>query len=208
MSLTCVCVSRSASPGALGRNVVLLVSGVLAGGLATTPVLAQSGSSGTPDSAFESSAIVLLRPEAVGSPAVAHQPTTVVVDSKLRGLVDELLQESIAFRRQWQRLTRAPRLSIRIELVHAHRVGDAHAVTDLVTLPDGSLVAVVAVPGGLRRAELIAHEVEHVLERLDGVTVAARHALGDESVRRGTGTFETARAVRVGKIVAGEYRPR
>jgi hypothetical protein len=75
-------------------------------------------------------------------------------------------------------------------------------------LPDGSLLAVVAIPGGLRRAELVAHEVEHVLERLDGVKVASRHALGDGSVRLGSGTFETARAVLVGQMVAGEYRRR
>lgn len=209
MSFICAGVWRPAAPVALSRNVVLLVSCVLGVWLHSTPVLAQPGSPGTPARSFEPSAIDLLRPEIIGSsPAVEDQLATVVVDSKLRALVDDLLQRSTAFRRQWQRLTRVARLSIRIELVHVHRVVGAHAATEVSALPDGSLVAVLAIPGGLRLAELIAHEVEHVLERLDGVKVAARHALGDGSVRRGSGTFETARAVLVGQMVAAEYRRR
>jgi hypothetical protein len=50
--------------------------------------------------------------------------------------------------------------------------------------------------------------VEHILERLDGVRVAHRHALGDASVRRASGAFETARAVLVGRMVAAELQPR
>jgi hypothetical protein len=187
------------------RNVVLLVSCVLGICLHSISLLAQPGSLATPARPFEQSAIDLVMPETIGSSTVvAYQPAAVVVDSKLRALIDDLLQRSTAFRRQWQRLTRVPRLSIRIELVHVHRVGAADAATEVSDLPDGSLVAVVAIPGGVRLAELIAHEVEHVLERLDGVKVAARHALGDRSVRHGSGTFETARAVLVGQMVAAE----
>ena len=109
---------------------------------------------------------------------------------------------------QWHRLMGVRRLSIRIELVHAHHVGDADAATEVSVLPDGSLLAVIAIPGGRRLAELIAHEVEHVLERLDGVKVASRRALGDRSARRGSATFETTRSVLVGQMVAGEYRRR
>jgi hypothetical protein len=148
-------------------------------------------------------------PEAVGvSPGGDRQSVSVTLDAKLQPLIDDLLQRSIAFRRQWQRLTRFPRLSVRIQLVHANHVVNAHAATDVSVQGDGSLLAVIAIPGGTRLPELIAHEVEHVLERLDGVKVAASHALGDGSVRRGSGTFETARAVLVGQMVAREYTPR
>lgn len=132
----------------------------------------------------------------------------VEVDGKLQGLIDDLLQRSPAFRRQWERMLGVPRLSVRIELVHAYRVLDAHAATAVSTLPDGSRLAVVAIPGGSRLAELIAHEMEHILERLDGARVATQHALGDLSIRRASNTFETARAVLVGQMVAAEYRPR
>ena len=149
-------------------------------------------------------------PEVVGARSTASAATaSVVVDAKLQGLIDDLLSRSPAFRRQWQRLERFPRLSIRIELVHANHIGgDAHAATTISVLRDGSLQAAVAIPGGRRLAELVAHEVEHILERLDGVRVDSQHALGDNSVRRASGTFETARAVLVGQLVAKEVRPR
>ena len=148
-------------------------------------------------------------PEAIGvSTRSEPQSASLALDAQLQPLVDDVLRRSIAFRRQWQRLAAVPRLTVRIQLVHAHHVVDAHAATEVSAQPDGSLLAVIAIPGGTRLPELIAHEVQHVLERLDGVRVAARHALGDGSVRRGSGTFETARAVLVGQMVAREYRPR
>jgi hypothetical protein len=209
MSLTCARVFRFTVRVAASRNVSLLASCALGTWLHCIPVLAQPASLGTSATAFEPSAIDLLGPETIdSSSAVEHPLATVVVDGKLRPFVNDLLYRSTAFRRQWQRLSRVSRLSMRIALVHAHDVRDAHAATEVSALPDGSLVAVVRIPGGVRLAELIAHELEHVLERLDGVKVAAQHALGDQSVRRGSGTFETARAVLVGQMVAAEYRPR
>lgn len=157
----------------------------------------------------EGPAFDLIRPEAVGASNVSNQAAAaIVVDGKLQGLVDDLIARSPAFRRQWQRLSRQPRLTLRIELVHQQHVLDAHAATKVVVQPDGSQEATVAIPASTRLAELIAHEVEHVLERLDGVRVAARHSLGDGSVRKASGTFETARAVLVGQMVAAEFRPR
>ncbi len=156
--------------------------------------------------ASSSTAIELLLPAEDGArPPVTVPAARLAVDDGLQGLIDDLLSRSPAFRRQWQRLLKVPRLSVRLELVHTNHVLDAHAATTVSANPDGSLEAVVAIPGGRRLAELVAHEVEHVLERLDGVRVAGQHALGDPSVRRAaSGSFETARAVRVGQLVARE----
>lgn len=186
-----------------------VVSGLLGVSLSSAAVLAQPGLPTSPSPSSTPSAIDLLIPEAADAsltPELAR--ASVAVDGQLQALVDELLRRSPAFRRQWQRMLRVPRLSVRVELVHARRVRNGHAATDVSTLPDGSLLAVVAIPGGLRLAELVAHEVEHILERLDGARVASQHALGDASVRRAAGTFETARAVLVGQMVAKELRPR
>lgn len=186
-----------------------VVSCLLGVSLSSAAALAQPGSPAAPSPSSTPSAIDLLMPAAVEPGLTPQSPrANVEVDGKLQGLVDDLLRRSPSFRRQWQRLARFPRLSFRIELVHAHQVLDAHAATALSTLPDGSRLAVVAIPGGLRLAELVAHEVEHILERLDGARVASQHALGDTSVRRAAGTFETARAVLVGQRVAAELRPR
>jgi hypothetical protein len=177
--------------------------------LTSAAVQAQPGSAAAPFPPSTPSAIELLMPQAVEARlAPASARASVAVDGTLQGLIDDLLQRSPAFRRQWQRMLRVPRLSVSIELVHAHQVLDAHAATSVSTLPDGSRLAVVAIPGGLRLPELIAHEVEHILERLDGARVASRHAHGDASVRHVSGTFETARAVLVGQMVAAEFRLR
>jgi hypothetical protein len=192
-------------------SITCVVSCLLGVSLSSAAVLAQPGSPAAPSPSSTPSAIDLLMPAAVEArftPELAR--ASVEVDGKLQGLIDDLLQRSPAFRRQWQRLLCVARLSVRIELVHAQRVLDAHAATSVSTLPDGSRLAVVAIPGGPRLAELVAHEVEHILERIDGARVASQHASGDSSVRRAgtTGTFETARAVFVGQMVAKELRPR
>jgi len=56
---------------------------------------------------------------------------------------------------------------------------------------------------------LIAHEIEHVIERLDGVDLRARAALPGTGVRLcdgGDDAFETIRARRAGLAVAEEVR--
>jgi hypothetical protein len=55
--------------------------------------------------------------------------------------------------------------------------------------------------------ELIAHELEHVIEQLDGIdlhALASRPATGVHVCA--DGAFETTRAVKVGRAVAGEVR--
>lgn len=193
----------------IGRGWALacLVVGSMLGSTSASaqPLLPDASSARGPTT----STLELLMPEVVAAGSNASAPAaSVVVDGKLQGLVDDLLSRSPAFRRQWRRLERFPRLSVRIELVHTNHVLDAHAATRVSVLPDGSQQAVMAIPGGRRLAELIAHEVEHILERLDGVKVASQHALGDASVRRASGTFETARAVLVGQMVAADVQRR
>ena len=57
--------------------------------------------------------------------------------------------------------------------------------------------------------ELLAHELEHVIEQLDGIDLAAKAAVANSGVRSCTdGTFETSRAVRIGTVVALEARDR
>lgn len=56
-------------------------------------------------------------------------------------------------------------------------------------------------------AELIAHEIEHIIEQLDGIDLGARATLPATGVRRcADGAFETMRAIRTGLAVAGEMR--
>ena len=120
-----------------GRAFACLVVGILLGSSTAT---AQTGLPGAP-SAPDHETLDLLMPEFVGASSTTNAVTArVVVDAKLQGLIDDLLSRSPAFRRQWQRLDRFPRLSIRIELVHANQIGgDAHAATTISVLHDGSV---------------------------------------------------------------------
>jgi hypothetical protein len=55
--------------------------------------------------------------------------------------------------------------------------------------------------------ELLAHELEHIIEQLDGIDLAAKAAVARSGVRECVdGSFETSRAVRVGTLVALEAR--
>lgn len=157
-----------------------------------------------------SSSLDVLMPDVVRVSAASRgQSARITVDGPLRGLLDELLRRSPAFRRQWDYLMQVRGLSVRLALVHSSPVEDAHAASVISSLADGSVLAVVSIPGGVRVAESLGHEVEHIIERVDGISVAARHALGDGSVRRSaSGSFETARATLAGRMVAAEYHAR
>jgi hypothetical protein len=58
------------------------------------------------------------------------------------------------------------------------------------------------------QSEYLAHEIEHVLEQIEGVDLTSAVAKGVRGARRidGGRTFETDRATAVGRLVAGETR--
>lgn len=151
----------------------------------------------------------VLWPDAIDRPvpdpaAVGH----IVVDDKLHDVLDDLLRRSPSFRRQWRVLATSQHLEVRIRLVFKSPVAASHAATTFGTLPNGALLAETALAAGRRVPELLGHEVEHILEHLDGARVHAQHALGDASIRRRAGTFETARAALVGRQVSAEFYAR
>jgi hypothetical protein len=80
------------------------------------------------------------------------------------------------------------------------------ALTRIVRRPGGMMEAGVQIGPIGDPALLIAHEFEHILEQLDGVdlpSMATRTATGVRLVR-GSGHFETERAIAAGKRVAEE----
>jgi len=80
----------------------------------------------------------------------------------------------------------------------------ARAMTRMVRQIDG-LTARVEVARYDNVVELIAHELEHVIEQIDRVDLA-ESAAGIYSVAAGGMVFETERAKRVGLTVAQEVR--
>ena len=123
----------------------------------------------------------------------------------MKPLVEAMLRQSPTFRRQCQRLM-DPRL---VSLLLRHEIlRGARALTEVKPI-NGRLSAVVRLGHGDDYVELIAHEIEHVIEQLDGVDLRARAELPGTGVSEcgpKPSSFETVRAIRAGLKVAQEFR--
>jgi hypothetical protein len=81
------------------------------------------------------------------------------------------------------------------------------ANAESVITPGASLRASIHLKAGDgSAAEYLAHELEHVLEQLDGVDLelAVSKRVNGATFAERAGTFETARAVAIGRLVARE----
>jgi hypothetical protein len=136
--------------------------------------------------------------------APAVRPCRLLAHAHLRPLLDELWSRSITFRQQCRRLAGAHAVVILHGASAAETVWNAESRIGL--LEDGRVMAQVRVRVGRESVEVIAHELEHVLERIDGVQLAL------DALRRGSGTtlaggaYETRRATDAGRQVAKEVR--
>jgi hypothetical protein len=121
-----------------------------------------------------------------------------------RPLVAELVSRSPTFRRQCARLAAAPQLTIILRSAppNANRGG---ALTRIQTR-EGRVEAVVEVGLSARTAELIAHEIEHIIEQLDGIDLRTKSRLRASGVRRvwHLDAYETTRAIATGQRVVRE----
>jgi hypothetical protein len=121
-----------------------------------------------------------------------------------------MLRDSPTFRRQCLRIADSPRLSIVFEYIRPS-TERLRARATVSTGPDGRRTAMVGIRTLDDPVELIAHEIEHVIEQLDGVdlhALAAVPASGVHVCDCGNGAFETVRAIRVGLDVAREVHQR
>ncbi len=123
-------------------------------------------------------------------------PCRLVIAPDLRTSVELAWARSPTFRAQCERLAAA---GILVVLRRAASVQAPRRAESLIGVAaDGVTVARVLVPLNAETVELIAHELEHVLEYLDGVS--DRHRSG---VTLGDG-YETERAIKAGLRVARE----
>lgn len=136
-------------------------------------------------------------------------PQTIQISPELQPDIDSMLQLSATFRRQFERMAGAPMLlvSARVDPTFTQRAFRARSI--IRRYHSGLLVVAVEIGPGRRQAEWIAHEFEHVLEHLDGLT------LSDLADRRQSGVWysgeamiETVRAIRAGRAVLGEMAVR
>ena len=132
-------------------------------------------------------------------------PRNLNVGDALRPTLHIMWQLSRTFRAQCARIERAPMLQVALTQVRGTHAGPG-ARTEF-TKSNRRLHAAVSVSIDLSSnslIELIAHELEHVIEQLDGVQLTGRAQKG--VFRDANDTFETARAAHIGQQVASEVR--
>ena len=131
-------------------------------------------------------------------------PTNLQVDGLLKPLVERMWQASPTFRRQCRRL--AAENSLQVTVVREDQpsvAAFANARTALTFKGNTPVAARVYIKNTSNGAELVAHELEHILEQLDGVDLQAQ--TGNGAVWKGDrSSFETRRAIEAGRRVARE----
>jgi len=134
-------------------------------------------------------------------------PTKIWVQPALRELVSQMWLESPTFRRQGLRVQATDKIQVQLRIDPGLVDNPSHrAMCELRTYSSGAIIARLSV-GPVKITELIGHEMEHVIERLDGVQVEreTRHGKpGIYEMDRFRQRYETDRAIRVGRQVMAE----
>ena len=148
--------------------------------------------------------------EYVAADAVPKQlslPRNLIVSSEYRAVVEKMLLQSPTFRRQCVRIGAEPRLTVHLRLGGIARRTEIRATTQVTRAGGGGITAVIEILPLNDDVELIAHEIEHVIEQLDDVDLASYAARGGTGVRLlSENVFETSRAKRTGIRVTDEVR--
>jgi hypothetical protein len=139
---------------------------------------------------------------AIGLPTA--MPCRLLAHAHLRPLLDELWSRSATFRQQCRRLAGARAVVLLQGASAKETVWNAES--RIGRLDDGRVMARVRVRIGLESVEIIAHELEHVLERIDGVQLALDALRRGSSTTLAGGAYETRRATDAGRQVAKEVR--
>jgi hypothetical protein len=144
---------------------------------------------------FLSSAWLTSSPQAGPDPtATIYGPPPNVIGGHLQSLLESMWRDSPTFRRQCVRIAAATSLTVTLRTDFTRTRATVRATTTF-TLKPGGLTADVILFGMGDEPELVAHEVEHVIERLDGARLQ-----GDEC----GSPSESCRAVEAGRRVARE----
>ena len=125
-------------------------------------------------------------------------------DRAFEDVIGELWEASPTFRRQCRRLSvAAPALRVHVRLEDPTRGSSARARASVEWRGGSIASAAMFIPVSLATPELIAHELEHVLEQIDRVDFEA-HLHSGMAWRHAAEGFETQRAIEAGRRVARE----
>lgn len=141
------------------------------------------------------------RPE---SSCVRYLPPNVELPDSLVPVAEEMIRQSPTFRAQCRRIAAAPNLHlvIRVDLfMQSHR----WLAVSVISRWADAMTARITLARQPRYTEILAHELEHILEQVEGLDLRMlsrkRHSGVHESL---PGMFETKRAQEAGLRVARE----
>jgi hypothetical protein len=136
------------------------------------------------------------QPSAAAPLSVMARPLNIQIDPLLAPLVEKLLRQSPTVRRQWEAIS-ANRL-VRVSLISSPLLREstaARARTGVSRYAFGAVRAVVELPSAADITELLAHELEHVLEQAEGLDLPTLAKDGSSGVQQlSRGVYETERA--------------
>jgi hypothetical protein len=142
-------------------------------------------------------------------PTQLETPENLSVPAMYQPLVDSMLRGSPTFRRQCMRIAGEPLLTVRLAITQWFARSGLRATTVVRRDASGHLTATIEISAHHDLEELIAHELEHVIEQLDGVDLharASRPRSGVSILSSRSAIFETVRAQRAGLQVISELR--
>ena len=138
-----------------------------------------------------------------GVPVVAPWPCRLTITGELRVAAELAWEHSPTFRDQCQKLA-ATEAVVVVQPVASR--GARRAETRIRRTADGMTVAISRMRPTGNAVELIAHELEHVLEFTEGLKFLMESSRGNSRVRLSGGAYETQRAMDAGRRVAQEVR--
>jgi hypothetical protein len=130
-------------------------------------------------------------------------PASIALEDGLEPVVRWALEYSPTFRQQCRTLVAEQGFTATVRVTARTPGTDLRARAVFREDDDGRLAADIEIRNSSELPELLGHEIEHLIERLDGVDLAALTARG-EARQLSDGAFETARAIAAGHRVSGE----
>jgi hypothetical protein len=134
---------------------------------------------------------------------VSVWPCRLIVKPTLLGAIEDGFRRSATLQRQCRELAE---LRAIVALEWGKTDSQSRAISRMNFAEHGILVAKIVIPPVSEAIELVAHELEHVIEKARGVDFEAESRRRGSGVWRASGGFETQRAIDAGRQVPKELR--
>lgn len=135
--------------------------------------------------------------------ATPQPPANIAAHDSVRELLAQMMRRSPTIRRQCAEIAAARRVAVTIRLT-GRMSGGSRARTTMSKYEAGFIRAVMEIPIGADLVELLAHELEHVTEQIDGIDLEALARGSGQAVYHLGNAFETVRAREAGRAAARE----